>query len=80
MDTFALTMNGSCYHFQQDSLAIPLFHEIASLEYKNSNNLTTSLSQLIKNQSEVYHVNKIDWRKIESDIRFERERRQAIVI
>ena len=74
MDTFAATMSASCYHFQQVSLAILLFHEIASFEYKNWRKLTTSLSELIKDESKVYHVNKIDWRKIESDLRFERER------
>ena len=56
-------------------LAIPLFHEIASFEYENSNKLTTSLSQLIKDQSKVYHVNEIDQRKVKSDIRSEREHR-----
>ena len=51
----------------------PLFHEVVTSEHENSKKLTTSLSQLIKDQSKVYHVDEIDQRKMNSDIRSERE-------
>ena len=55
------------------SLAISLFHKIASFEYENSKKLTIFLSQIIKDQSKVYHVNEMDHRKIKSGIKSERQ-------
>ena len=56
-------------------LALPLFHEISSSEYENSKKLTTSLPQLINDQTKVYHVHEIDQRKIKLDVWSKREHR-----
>lgn len=53
-------------------LAVPLYHEIVSFEYEKFMKLIF-LPNLIKDQSKVYHVDEIDQRKMNSDIRSERE-------
>ena len=54
-------------------LGIPLFHENTGTEFENSRKLTSSLTDLIKNQSVLYSVNGIEQKKIKTTIKTERE-------
>ena len=54
-------------------LGIPLFHENAGIEFENSRKLTSSLTDLIKNQSVLYSVNGTEQKKIKTTIKTERE-------
>ena len=51
-------------------LGIPLFHESAGIEFENS--LTSSLTDLIKDQSVLYSVNGFEQKKIKTTIKTER--------
>lgn len=61
-------MNANCYHSQQD-MEFLLFHSSMKLQ------LATLLPQFIKDQSKLYHVNKIIHKKITSYMRSEKEHR-----
>ena len=54
-------------------LGIPLFHENAGIEFENSRKLTSSLTDLIKDQSALYSVYGIEHKKIKTTIKTERE-------
>ena len=47
-------------------LAIPLFHNDAKYEYENSRKLTSSLTQLIKGQYQIYSVNETKQKSIQT--------------
>ena len=47
-------------------LTIPLFHNDAKYEYENSKKLTLSLTQLIKDQYQIYSVNKSEKKSVKS--------------
>ena len=61
-------------------LGIPLFHENAGIEFENSRKLTSSLTDLIKDQSVLYSVNGIEQKKIKTTIKTERENTQKNVL
>ena len=58
-----------------DGLAIPLFHNDAKYEYENSPKLTSSLTQVIKDQYKIYSVNKAEQSLIKSNIKINKEER-----
>ena len=51
----------------------PLFHENAGIEFENSRKLTSSLTNLIKDQSVLHSVNGFEQKKIKATIKTERE-------
>ena len=53
-------------------LGIPLFHENAGIEFENSRMLTSSLTDLIKDQSVLYFVKGFEQKKIKTAIKTER--------
>ena len=63
-----------------DGLGIPLFHENAGIEFENSRKLTSSLTDLIKDQSVLYSVNRIEQKKIKTTIKTERENMHKSVL
>ena len=56
-------------------LAIPLFHNDAKYEYENSRKLTSSLTQLIKDQYQIYSVNETEQKSIKLNIKINKEER-----
>ena len=54
-------------------LGIPLFHENTAFEFENSRKLTSSLTDLIKDQSVLYSVHGIEQKKLKTKIKTERE-------
>ena len=54
-------------------LGILLFHENADIEFENSRKFTSSLTELIRNQSVLYSGNGIEQKKIKTTITTERE-------
>ena len=54
-------------------LAIPLFHNDAKYECENSRKLTSSLTQLIKDQYKIYTVNKTEQKSIKLNIKINKE-------
>ena len=54
-------------------LGIPLFHENARIALENSRKLTSSLTDLIKDQSVLYSANGSEQKKIKTTIKTERE-------
>ena len=58
---------------RSDGLGIPLFHENAGIEFENSRKLMSSLTDLIKEQSVLYPVNKTEQKKIKTAIKTERK-------
>ena len=56
-------------------LAISLFHNDAKYENENSRKLTSSLTQLIKDQYQIYSVNKTEQKSIKSNIKINKEER-----
>ena len=50
-------------------LTFPLFHNDAKYEYENSRKPTSSLTQLIKDQNQIYSVNKTEQKSIKSNIK-----------
>ena len=54
-------------------IGIPLFHENSGIEFENSRKLTSSLTDLIKDQSVPYSVNVVEQKKIKTTIKIERE-------
>ena len=55
-------------------LAIPLFHNDAKYEYENSRKLTSSLTQLNKDQDQTYSVNKTEQKSIKTNVKMNKER------
>ena len=56
-------------------LAISMFHNDAKYENENSRKLTSSLTQLIKDQYQIYSVNKTEQKSIKSNIKINKEER-----
>ena len=54
-------------------LAVPLFHNEAKYECENSRKLTSSLTQLIKDQYQIYTVNKTEQKSIKLNIKINKE-------
>ena len=54
-------------------LGIPLFHENTGVEFENLRKRTSSLMDLIKDQSVLYSVNRIEKKKIKTTIKTKRE-------
>ena len=56
-------------------ITIPLFHNDAKYEYENSRKLTSSLTQSIKNQYQIYSDNKTEQKSIKLNIKINKEER-----
>ena len=56
-------------------LAIPLFHNDLKYEYENSRKLTSSLTQSIKSQYQIYSVNETEQKSIKLNIKINKEER-----
>ena len=56
-------------------LEIPLFHNDAKYEYQNSRNFTSSLTQSIKNQYQIYSVNETKQKSIKLNRKINKEER-----
>ena len=56
-------------------LEIPLFHNDAKYEYQNSRNFTSSLTQSIKNQYQIYSVNETKQKSIKLNMKINKEER-----
>ena len=54
-------------------LAIPLFHNDAKYEYGNSRKLTSPLTQLIKDQYQIYSVNEMEQKSIKTKTTIHKE-------
>ena len=58
-------------------LAIPLFHNDAKYEYEKSRKLRSSLTQLIRDQYQIYSVYETEENSIKSNIKINKERYEA---
>ena len=56
-------------------ITIPLFHNDAKYEYENSRKLTSSITQSIKNQYQIYSDNKTEQKSIKLNIKINKEER-----
>ena len=56
-------------------VAIPLFHNDAKYVFENSRKLTSSLTQLIKDQYQIYSVNETEQKSIKLNIKINKEER-----
>ena len=56
-------------------LAIPLFHNDAKYEYENSRKLTSSLTQLNKDQDQIYSVNEREQKSIKTNAKINKDGR-----
>ena len=54
-------------------VAIPLFHNDAKYVFENSRKLTSSLTQLIKDQYQIYSVNETEQKSIKLNIKINKE-------
>ena len=54
-------------------LAIPLFHNDAKYEHENSRKLTSSITQSIKDQYQIYSINETEQKSIKSNINVNKE-------
>ena len=54
-------------------LAIPIFHELAKTEFKNSRKITPELALLIINQSSQYNINERKAGQLKQDIKWIKE-------
>ena len=61
-------------------LAILLFHNDMKYEYESSRKLTSSLAQSIKDQYQIYSVNKTEKKSIKSNININKEQRYKVTL